>query len=799
MFVHYLKLAWRNLLKYRTQNIISIVGLAVGILSFSVCFYVSRLCLDIDKSFDNHGRMAVLQMGNLSDGFTHVYTPYEVGEFVCDRNFKEIEACCYTTMIIQRSFIINDERGQQQHFTLNHIETDTLFNKVFMPEIIAGSWYAVSRTDNAVIMSESCAERMFGNAADAVGKTLTTTERLVYSPSSTPQTGGITYTVEAVIKDIPQNTSLRLFRALDVITVNDRDGIFASDRKFMTVGTNYVLLSSKMNLDEVNALFEGLELSDPYDNKFSVQVTDQSKLSILNMLDLLIVVGFLGLLMLLVGFINFFHFLIGSFINRSKEFSMMKLYGNDRRKLFMLLFTECLLKILFAFFLVLWMIEIFMNDLTIPADNLSISISTKEIYVQVIEYMFLAVLLCAAVSWSVSMRISNISIQNGIFGGEGRRGKLHGRNIMLAFQFVICWIFLICTAALYLQAQETNSQLFDSLSKKEKENIFSVSLDYPVMDYEDKMLMVNRMRQHAGVKDILLADISYLDGTSEGGFFTESERTMESFTLLDVYAVPDNFFSFMNLNMEQGRMLQVPGDIIVDRNWQKGQGEDVIGMSLYSDTTYRVCGICPSFNWTAHKYGDGRGTGFVFEDRDFRDVLGHCYVKCHDGQAGAVKEWIEGIRRDMLPANISPQVITFAEDIDAHHATGNLFMKIILFFSAVSLILTLFGVYSSIILDTESRRKEMAIRKINGADLNDIMLIFCKLYVILLSVTAFVTFPIAYFILGEFSWKYVVFFDYGPLFWLGVFAIVAALTFITIIFRILHTARENPAEVLKRE
>lgn len=42
MILHYLKIAWRNLLKYRTQNIISIIGLAVGLFSFTVCFYCSR-------------------------------------------------------------------------------------------------------------------------------------------------------------------------------------------------------------------------------------------------------------------------------------------------------------------------------------------------------------------------------------------------------------------------------------------------------------------------------------------------------------------------------------------------------------------------------------------------------------------------------------------------------------------------------------------------------------------------------------------------------------------------------------
>lgn len=42
MILHYFKIAFRNLCKHKTQNIISIIGLAVGLLCFCVCIYCSR-------------------------------------------------------------------------------------------------------------------------------------------------------------------------------------------------------------------------------------------------------------------------------------------------------------------------------------------------------------------------------------------------------------------------------------------------------------------------------------------------------------------------------------------------------------------------------------------------------------------------------------------------------------------------------------------------------------------------------------------------------------------------------------
>lgn len=129
----------------------------------------------------------------------------------------------------------------------------------------------------------------------------------------------------------------------------------------------------------------------------------------------------------------------------------------------------------------------------------------------------------------------------------------------------------------------------------------------------------------------------------------------------------------------------------------------------------------------------------------------------------------------------------------------NKLKDIVLFFAIVSIILTLLGVYSSITLDTERRQKEVAIRKVNGAGVSQIILLFARLYIILLTGSAVLAFPLLYLVLIQWKRMYTVFFDYGFFFWVGIFMSVAAVTTLTVIFRILRIARQNPAEVIKRE
>ena len=57
MIRHYFKIAFRNLLKYKTQSIISIIGLAVGI----TCFALATLWIRYEMTYDTfHRRASVL-------------------------------------------------------------------------------------------------------------------------------------------------------------------------------------------------------------------------------------------------------------------------------------------------------------------------------------------------------------------------------------------------------------------------------------------------------------------------------------------------------------------------------------------------------------------------------------------------------------------------------------------------------------------------------------------------------------------------------------------------------------------
>lgn len=798
MIRHYFKVAFRNLWKYKTQNIISIIGLAVGLLCFSVCMYCSRFVETTNHCFSNYERIAEL---HFYDNQTNTYfsgTQVALSEELRTWAMGEVEAISCMSYSRVRSYLAEISEEKSLPYELETIEIDTLYNKVFTPRIVAGSWKTASRTPNAVILSQSTAIKIFGKIETAIGKHLTLMRRLHTSPESTPKTGGIVYTVQAVMEDIPLNNGFSFMTHTDAMVLNDSEGLFQSPKRHdITGASTYVLLSPHADINALEQQIAKRNYSYTlYNQNYSVVANylgDRSEKKGAFVLGW--TTGIVGTLILLVGLINFFHFLVGSFFNRTKEYSIMKMAGCNWKQQFCLLFVQSLIVIATSSFLVVWAIELIGDRMDFSVLHITMTFPPAILLKHTLQYIIFLTLLCAVICIFVSVRIRRISIQAGIYGDNKRRAKQWGRNFMLGIQFFICWIFVSFTVALFLQSEKTTTTLFHTLSQKEKEEILSIPLDYSFMNNEEKLGMIERFKQHAGVKDILLSDIAYTQGVSGNLLLTEKGND-NSWTDINILCVPLNFFTFMNIPLEEGRSIRTKGDMVIDEVWQSKQKKNVIGINFYDQNNdYTVCGVCAPFQTDVHNHSGG----YAFMLYDSSVYVGHCYVKCYPEQQKEVVKWIEKIRQEVLPENIPCLVRTFQDDLYEMQVMEYTLKDIILFFAIVSIIITLLGVYSSITLDTERRQKEVAIRKVNGAGMRHIIWLFARLYITLLVITAAISFPLVYVVLQLWKQIYTVFFNYGGWFWAGIFMSVALITAVTIWFRILKIARINPAESIKNE
>jgi hypothetical protein len=119
--------------------------------------------------------------------------------------------------------------------------------------------------------------------------------------------------------------------------------------------------------------------------------------------------------------------------------------------------------------------------------------------------------------------------------------------------------------------------------------------------------------------------------------------------------------------------------------------------------------------------------------------------------------------------------------------------------TAVAILIAIFGVYSIITLACRQRRKEIALRKIHGAKLRDILGMFVKEYGIILVISSAVAFVAGYLIMHDWLEQYVRRITVGPVFYFGIFIGTALLIALSVGSRVWRTARENPADVIKSE
>ena len=128
-----------------------------------------------------------------------------------------------------------------------------------------------------------------------------------------------------------------------------------------------------------------------------------------------------------------------------------------------------------------------------------------------------------------------------------------------------------------------------------------------------------------------------------------------------------------------------------------------------------------------------------------------------------------------------------------------MFSRLFGLFSAICLILCLLSMYSAITMNTEKRRKEVAIRKINGAEIKNIILFFSKNYIKLWSIICVLLFPVIYFAGNRWLETFTLRISLNLFFFSGVYFSILALIFLIILFRIIDVARCNPADVLKSD
>lgn len=778
-------MAIRQILKNKVQYLLSIIGIAIGLLCFSMTSYYIRRFNNQFTAWTHSDRIANLYVKSTKNNYNDSYIPGKELQALMSNPVAGIEKVAYSYGYNKANITINKAGQQEVPFQCSFLNITADFPVIFDMQTPEGKTLVLRQGE--VWISESAARKIFGNEGP-IGKTL-------YFSRADTDTSAIEYsTISAVVRDLPNGTQEKK----DLYFLNT--SVIDPDKSY---GCLVVLLDKDVSSSEVNRrLREQIPaFGNEKENYLSV-MTLKEEMHKPDNIGATFFIPLIGALILIAAMINFLKFCIQSFYNRTRELSLRKCLGSDSIGLFCLLFSEIIilffLSALVSFILIEWAIPVYYRYLEskeLIGEDMFIHIPT--LIGQEIEYLCILFIICLLIAAGAIFRIKRLSLSEGVKGVKPQKHSI--RNFMLGVQLFICFLFIAGAIGLGHVYRLVNEKRNNTLSEEECTRIWKIELWEPQLQGHGEEI-VSRIRRLAGVEDILLDNIGgYPD------YKTKQEEVVHGIQ----YFVSGNYPEFMNLKIE-GRMPQAPNEIVVSRSliWElEKEGEKDPSSVQLGDRIFQITGVYEQLPfeplYTREQMNKAKQYHrFTFlsipEKTDYRAV----YVKCIPGQEQNIRKEILRIVRSRLPESIPFQLTTKQEERFRYNGGAELISNLFMLLSAISLIITVLGIYSAITLDTCSRQKEVAIRKINGAGPRVIALLFGKLYIRLLAIAAIPSLAIVYLFLHSLVKSEVIISPQwlnNPLMWLGIILLTTMVVFATVAYRIRLISRLNPAEVIKSE
>lgn len=175
------------------------------------------------------------------------------------------------------------------------------------------------------------------------------------------------------------------------------------------------------------------------------------------------------------------------------------------------------------------------------------------------------------------------------------------------------------------------------------------------------------------------------------------------------------------------------------------------------------------------------------------------YVRVAPGQEQEVIHQINSILQDIDPRLTDCRLTTLKELYERLNYSERVGLKLFSILAMVSLFISIFGIYAVTTTATLRRRKEIAIRKITGAQTEDIVNMFLNEYMKLVFVANLIALPLAYYVMQRWLQGYAYHVDI-PLWLLGViFGGITSIVLFTVLLQVWRAANGNLSEVIKNE
>ena len=810
MIKNYLKIAFRNLTKYKFISFINLFGLTIGLTCCLVIFTFILHELSYDKYQPNAGRVYRvtrtfynIQNGSISLNLSTISPPFAP---YLQNDFKEIEELTrfvdYSPAPVKYGEKIINEK--------NIFFADKNFFDFFKTNVLEGEQKKGLEEPFCAMLTDEMAKKYFGNE-DPINKIISVNYGRYFD-----------FKVTGVFKPFPSNTHFHPNMLLSFSSMNDTL-IYGAENLRTNWGNNdfftYIRLPEGYDPKRLERQFPAFLDRRMVGQYTTVKPSQGTSLSLQKLTDIhlrshtdyeaeengdikrVYIFSAIALFILLIACINYMNLSTARSTLRAREIGIRKTVGAERKEIMAQFLSESILvtwiAMLFAFAFT-WLLLPWLNRIT--TQNLDINILLKwQIIIPIFLVPFIVGTLSGLYPAIFMSSFQPVKVLKGFL--KTGTGNISFRKVLVTVQFALSIILIICTAIVFNQMRYMQNK---SLGY-DKEQI--VTLSYP-SELNDKYdAFRTELLSNSNIKNV-----GWSTRIPTGRLLDNMGASMMSGdTLAPINAdikfvsADHDFISTYGIKMISGR------------DFSRDFSTDTSSF-LINESAARVLGFKTNEAVLGKDFGYGGRRGKlvgVFNDFHFESMhqkiaplvffmprnarnYGRISVKISGAGVPVAISYIEKTWKKFLPE--TPFEFTFlSENFNRLYKTEERQKTLFTTFACLAIFIACLGLFGLSAFAISQRIKEIGIRKVMGADTSTIVALLSKDFLKLVAISAIIAFPVAWYFMNK--WLQDFAYRINMPWWIfiaaGIIATVIAL--FTISFQAIKAAIANPVKSLRTE
>jgi putative ABC transport system permease protein len=780
--------------------VINIAGLAVGIAVCLVIFLVIQFELSFDNYHSKKDRIyRVLTELHSADGVGYSGgVPFPLPNTL-HKEYPNITSSGIFHPGNDQILVLGEQGQTLKKFREErglYFAEPSLF-EILDFNIIEGDYKAL-KDPNTAFLSQSTAERYFGSWQAAIGKTIKRNDDQIFK-------------IVGVIKDVPVNSDLRI----DVLCSYKTVKRFQENTDWVSVASShqaYVLLPEKMTKAAFNAQLKQFtkkyKATDQQDNIQLIQSISEihydsevgNNIGRTISKQLINTLWLIAAFILLIACVNFINLSTAQAINRAKEVAVRKVLGGNKWQLKLQFFNETALITLMAILL-----SALIAYLSIPALSKMLDLSlSMDVLKNPLILAFLgaiAILIILLAGFYPAMVLAGYKPATAL-KSKLKAGKAKGislRRGLVVFQFIIAQGLIIGTLIIVKQMDYFRNRPMGF----DKESIVILSFLNDSSGLSKTNYLKDQLMQMKGVKSV---SFSFASPADNGGWYSNfryDHQKDEVDWSASMKWADDQYLTTYNIPLVAGRNVKASDTVrefLVNETLLTKLGvkkpEDALNKEMEmwgGQMRGQIVGVVKDFN--ANSLREAMVPVIITTRKEFYYTAN---IKMQTEGLSSTMSGITTLWNKVFPDYVPEQSFMDAR-IENFYIQEQRLSNLYKIFAGIAIFLSCLGLYGLASFMAAQKIKEVGIRKVLGASVNSIIMLFSKEFLVLIAVAFLIAAPLAWYFMHGWLQDFV--YRISIPWWILVLAgiLAALIALITVSFQAIKAALANPVKSLRSE